>query len=181
MVQIPGLGMLNKTVNTNDVLSGAAFGFAGTLLLKGLGNKLLAGKVPDAILKGSPLMGGLITGGILYALTRKTNKSKADAQLFGALTAGASVQAWDVLKTSFPEGLGDVVSLNIGNYRRGGYGSVIVDEKTPDIGPGGAAYAGYNGLIVDEGSRSMGNLGQLAAMSMGDGESSGMEELMDLD
>lgn len=183
MVQIPGLGMLNKSVNTTDVLTGAALGFAGTLALKGLGNKLFAGKVPDFLLKGSPLVGGIVTGAVLYAVGAKKDKSKANAHLFGALTAGASVQAWDVLKTSFPEGLGDVVSLKLNQYgklnRYGKYG-VFVDERTPVVGPGGAT---LGGLIVDEGGRSLSdrNLGQLAAVSMNDAEASGMEELMSLE
>lgn len=181
MVQIPGLGVLNKQVNTTDVLVGGALGFAGSLALKGLGNKMLAGTVPDFILKGSPLVGGLLTGGILYALSAKTNKAKANAHLFGALSYGAAVQAWDVLKTSFPEGLGDVVSLKLNRYGRyGGRMGVFVDERTPAVGPGGAA---MGGLIVDEGGRSLSdhNLGALAQASVGDSESSGMEELMDLD
>lgn len=177
MVQIPGLGSLNKQVNTSDVLVGAALGFAGTLAIKMAGGKVLAGKVPDFLLKGSPLVGGIVTGGVLYALEQKKNKAKANAHLFGALLAGASVQAWDSLKTTFQAQLGDVVSLKF--QGRNGYG-VFVDERTPNVGPGG-----YGGLIVDEGGRSMSgvsqNLAQLAAYSMGDEESSGMEELMDLD
>lgn len=174
--------MLNKSVNSTDVLVGAGLGFAGTLALKGIGNRVLAGKVPDFVLKGSPLVGGLLTGALLYAVGAKKNKSKAQAHAFGAAVAGASVQAWDVLKTSFPDGLGDVVSLKFSGHRP--YGSVFVDERTPAVGPGGAAYAGLNalnGLIVDEGGRSLSNLSDLANMHMGDGDSSGMEELMDLD
>lgn len=180
MVQIPGLGTLNKSVNTTDVLIGAALGLGGTLALKGLGNKLLAGKVPDFILKGSPLVGGVITGGAAYFLGAKKNKAKANAHLFGALIAGASVQAWDVLKTSFPEGLGDVVSLKLGRYGNHGRYGVFVNERTPAVGPGGAS---LGGLIVNEGGRSLSdaNLSQLAAMSMNDSESSGMEQLMDLE
>jgi len=176
MVEIPGLGMFGKSVNTTDVLMGAALGFGGTLLLKGLGNKLLGGKVPDTLLKGSPLVGGLLVGAGLWAVNRK-NKSKANAQLFGALLAGGSVQAWDVLKTSFPDGLGDVVSLKMGSYNP--YG-VFVDEKTPAIGPGGAA---YNGLIVDDESRRMSdtNLAELASMSLGGMGESGLEDLMEMD
>lgn len=178
MVQIPGLGSLNKSVNTTDVLIGAAIGLGGTLALKGFGNKLLAGKVPDFILKGSPLVGGIISGGAAYYLSAKKNKAKANAHLFGALIAGASVQAWDVLKTSFPEGLGDVVSLKLGRYGNQGRYGVFVNERTPAVGPGGAS---LNGLIVNEGRGSDANLSQLAAMSMSDSESSGMEQLMDLD
>lgn len=183
MVSIPGLGTLNKSVNTTDVLLGAALGLGGTLVMKGLGNKLLAGKAPDWLLKGSPLVGGIAVGGLLYALEGKKNRPKANAHLFGAVLAGASVQAWDVLKTQFPEGLGDVVSLKFSGYGRGGrYGSVIVDERTPSVGPGGASYAG---LIVDEPGRSLsdGNLAQLAQvdMGLGDSDASGIEELMDMD
>jgi hypothetical protein len=179
MVSIPGLGFVNKSVNTSDVLMGAVLGFGGTLLIKGLGNKVLAGKAPDWLLKGSPLVGGIAAGGLLYMMEQKKSRQKANAHLFGALMAGASVQAWDVLKTTFPEGLGDVVSLRFAGQPYGRLGSVLVDERTPAVGPGGAA---YNGLIVDEASRSMGNLNQLAAYSMsGDDEHSGIEELMDLD
>lgn len=178
MVQIPGLGVLNKSVNTTDVLMGAALGLAGTLALKGVGNRMLAGKVPDFLLKGSPLVGGILTGAGLYAFGAKKNKAKANAHLFGAAVAGASVQAWDVLKTTFPEGLGDVVSLKLGRYGSRGYGSVFVDERTPAVGPGGAA---YGGMIVDEPGRSLSdhNLAGLAAMQMGDDENSGIEELME--
>src|SRR5258706_4175172 len=144
MVKIHGLGVLNKSVNTTDVLVGAAVGLGGTLLLKGFGNKMLAGTAPDWLLKGSPMVGGALAGGAMYFLGKKKNMAKANGHLFGALAAGASVQAWDVLKTSFPEGLGDVVSLKLGRYgnRYGKYG-VFVDEKTPSVGPGG-----YGGLVV---------------------------------
>ena len=172
MVQIPGLGVLNKSVNTNDVLVGAALGFIGTGAVKYLGNKFLADKAPAFLLKASPLVGGLITGGALYALQQKKNKSRATAHLFGAIVAGASVQVWDILKTEMPSYFGDVVSLNLSNY-----GSVIVDEATPRVGPGG-----YSGLIVDEPGRAMSdyNLSQLANVSMGD-EESGIEEMMEMD
>ena len=175
MVQIPGLGALPSSVSTKDVLMGAALGFAGTLLLKGLGGKYLAGKVPDALLKGSPLIGGLLVGGAAYAYQMKSNKSRGQSHLFGALLAGGAVQAWDVLKTQYPAGLGDVVSLKFG---RNGYG-VFVDETTPNVGPGGAA---MNGLIIDEAGSSNSNLAQLAAYSMGDdADQSGMDSLMDID
>lgn len=181
MVSIPGLGYLPKSASTNDLLLGAALGLGGTLLMKGLGNKMLAGKAPDWLLKGSPLVGSIATGAVLYVLESKKNKQKAGAHLLGAVLAGASVQAWDVLKTQFPEGLGDVVSLKFSGYGRR-YGSVIVDERTPNIGPGGAS---YGGLIVDEPGRSLSdrNLGSLAQveMGLGDDDASGLEELMDMD
>lgn len=172
MVRIPGLGTLNKQVNTTDVLIGAALGFGGTLAIKAFSGKFLGAKVPDILLKGSPLVGGILTGGALYMMQKDKNRSKADAHLFGAILAGAAVQTWDTLKTQFPSTLGDVVSLRF--QGRNGYG-VFVDERTPGMG----------GLIVDEAGRSLSgvsrNLAQLAAYSMNEGESSGMEELMDLD
>jgi len=184
MVSIPGLGYLPKSADTNDLILGAALGLGGTLVMKGLGNKLLAGTAPDWLLKGSPLVGGVATGALLYMIEGRKNRQKAGAHMLGAVLAGASVQAWDVLKTQFPEGLGDVVSLRFSNYGRGGrYGSVIVDERTPMVGPGGGA--SYAGLIVDEPGRSLSdtNLAQLAQvdMGLGDSDASGIEELMDMD
>jgi hypothetical protein len=161
------MGVLNKSVNTTDVLMGAAIGFGGTLLMKGMGNKMLAGKVPDFILKGSPLVGGAIAGGLAYAYQSKKNMGRANGWLFGALMAGASVQGWDVLKTSFPEGLGDVVSLQMDQY------GVLVDEPQRRLAS--------MGLLVDEPARRAANLAELAALSADDGDSSsGIEELMNM-
>ena len=175
MVQIPGLGFLGKSVSTTDVLVGAVIGMGGTLLLKGLGNKMFAGKLPDIVLQGSPLIGGALAGGAAYMLEKGKNKARANGHLAGALFAGAAIQAWDFAKTQWPEGLGDVVSLKLQGYR-----GLFVNEQTPRVGPGGAA---MNGLLIDENPRSMSdaNLAQLASYSMGDSESSGMEELMDLE
>jgi len=157
MVKIPGLGVLNKSVNTTDVLVGAAVGLGGTLLLKGFGNKMLAGTAPDWLLKGSPMVGGALAGGAMYFLGKKKNMAKANGHLFG-----------------------DVVSLKLGRYgnRYGKYG-VFVDEKTPSVGPGG-----YGGLVVNDPQRSLsdGNLAQLAQVSMSGGMGDGdMESLMELD
>lgn len=181
VVKIPGLGAFPSSVGTKDVLIGAAIGFAGTLGIKYLaGTPMLAGKIPDAVGKAGPLIGGLITGGVLYAMEQKKNKSKANGHLFGAVMAGAAVQGWDVLKTQFPAAFADVVSLKFNGARP--YG-VFVDERTPRIGPGGRS--AYNGLIVDESaSASNQNLAQLAAYSMdgfGDSDEDVMQSLMDVD
>lgn len=178
-VTIPGLGVLNKSVNTTDVLIGGLFGFAGTLLLKGLGNKLLAGKVPDVVLKGSPLVGGAITGAASY-FALKRNRPKANAYLFGSLAAGAFVQLWDLAKTSFPEGLGDVVSLKFNRYgvlvddpmkRTYGQMGVLVDDPMKQFYSGAPSY----------GSQSDSNLAELAAMSADDPEMlSDLEQLMQI-
>lgn len=172
MVRIPGLsGMLDRSVNTKDVVVGALVGFAGTGAIKYLNNTILAGKVPEFIAKGSPLIGGAVSGGIAYMLQRQKNPARANGHLTGALLAGASVQVWDMLKANMPQVFGDVVSLNLSNY-----GSVFVDEKTPSIGPGG-----YGGLLVDEPSHAMSgyNLAQLAEASMNDSEDDGIEALME--
>lgn len=167
IVQLPGMGFINKSVNTTDILVGAALGFAGTGALKLLGNKFLASKVPDIVLKGAPLVGGIVTGGIAYALQVKKNKSRATGHLTGAILAGASVQVWDVLKTNMPAYFGDVVSLNLGRY-----GGLLVDSNTPRMGPGA-----YAGLIVNSPNDSQANLGRLAEMS-GVGDMNEIEELM---
>lgn len=174
MVKVPGLGFLGRNVNSTDVAIGAGIGLLGTLVLKGAGNKYLS-FLPAPLLKGSPLLGSALSGGLAYMWQRRTAPTRADAYLAGAVLAGASVQAWDILKTQFPSGLGDVVSLRFNGNRYG----VFIDERTPAVGPGGAS---YNGVIVDEpNSRSMSdyNLGQLAQLSMGnDDELDGIEELM---
>lgn len=174
----PEFGLLDKKVNSTDVLLGGALGFAGTGILKWAGNKFLAGVLPDALLKGSPLVGGAAAGAAAYFYQKDSDQAKADALALGALFAGAAVQLWDVLKTNMPEYFGDVVSLK--------YGSILVNERTPDIGPGGAA---YGGLIVDEPSRRQlaaynekSNLAALAGLAMSESDlDGGLEDLMGLD
>lgn len=173
MVRVPGLGFLGQQVNSTDVALGAGLGLLGTLVLKGAGNKYLT-FLPDAVRKGSPLIGGALTGAAAWYWQKSTAPSRANAYLAGAVLAGASIQAWDILKTQFPGGLGDVVSLRFNGNRYG----VFIDERTPSVGPGGAS---MGGLLIDEPGRSMSdyNLGQLAQMSMGDDdELDGIEELM---
>jgi len=172
----PVFGLLDKSVNSTDVLLGMALGFAGTGLLKYAGNQFAAGILPDALLKGSPLVGGAITAAAAYAYQKDKSVAKANAYALGAAAAGAAVQLWDVLKTQFPQAFGDVVSMK--------YGSILVNERTPAVGPGGAA---YNGLIVDEPSRrqlaaynEQSNLSALAGLAMGEPDGHDLEGLMGL-
>lgn len=182
----PEFGLIfDKNVNTNDVLVGGALGFAGTAAIKALGTRFAAGSIPDALLKGSPLIGGLATGLAAYYFEKDKTPSRAVAHLLGAAFAGASVQVWDYLKTSMPQYFGDVVSLKYSGHRYAGlrgYGSILVNEKTPAIGPGGAA---YGGLIIDEPSRRLSgynsNLQSLADLESGGYGDTDVESLMDLD
>ncbi len=173
MVQIPGLGVLNKSVNTTDVLMGVALGFAGSAAVKAVSTKMLPGKVPDIVLKNTPVVGGLLAGAGAYFLESRKNMGRANAHLFGAAMAGITVQLWGYAKTSMPSYFGDVVSVRRNGYN-GRYG-MLMNSATPAMGPGA-----YAGLLVDDKARSSSNLNALADMAMGDSEG-GIHDLMDAD
>lgn len=179
-VSLKGYGVMNKSVNSTDVLIGGLIGGAGASLAKAIVNKMeetKPGGVPDLAKRLLPLIGAAGAGTLAYALQSKGNKSRATGQLVGAISVGAGVTAWDALKANLPQYFGDVVSLRLSGYP--GYG-VFVNENTPAIGPG--AMGGYGGLIVDENQRAMAgyadnpNLAALAQVSMG-GDDDGIDEL----
>lgn len=176
-VSLKGYGLVNKSVNSTDVLIGGLIGGAGASLAKAIVNKMEAttpGSVPDLVKQGLSLIGATAGGTLAYALQAKSNKSRATGHLVGAVAVGAGITAWDALKANLPQYFGDVVSLRLSGYP--GYG-VFVDERTPRIGPGA-----MGGLIVDENVRAMQgyadnpNLAALAQVSMGD-DDDGIDEL----
>ena len=171
MVTIPGLGeygVLNYEVNSTDVLVGAVAGLAGSGALKLAISKLNV-TLPDFVTKFWPLIASTAVGGILFAVQKDSNPNRGKGHMVGAIGAGVSLTAWDMLKAQLPEYFGEVVSLNLGRYR--GMGGLLVNDPKH-----------LGGLLVnDPKTLSDYNLGQLAGASLGDGESSGMEELMDLD
>lgn len=181
IVKIPGLGFLNKSVNSTDLLIGAGVGLAGTAVAKwALKTFMPAAPTPvagygafdvsSALKYATPLLGGAIVGTAAYFLQKKGNPSRATGHLVGALAAGASVTVMDVLRDQVPQYFGDVVRLPMNGM------GILVNERAP---------RGMQGLIVNEPgvrrSMSESNLAQLAAYSMGDSDASGMEELMEMD
>ena len=96
LVRFPGLGRLpipGGPVKPVDVAIGGGLGLAGSIGLQyAAGMAIGAGApVPAFLASGSPVVGGLATGSLLYLAQRKKNKSRATGHLIGALLAGGAV------------------------------------------------------------------------------------------
>lgn len=184
-LSLKGYGLINKSVNSTDVLAGAAIGLVGSGVIKwGIKQLGLQDKLPVIVQNWMPLLGSTAAGSIAYALERKSNKSRAEGHLVGAIAAGASAQAWGMLKAQYPEYFGDVVALRFAGYNRRGMG-VLVRNPTPRVGPGA-----LGGVLFNNPQRRMAGtslagryadrpeFAGLAAAAMGD-DRDGLEELMD--
>lgn len=180
-LSLKGYGLMNKSVNSTDVLIGAAIGTVGSGAVKYIIRAAgLQDKLPVLVQNWMPLIGSSLAGTAAYMLERKGNKSRAEGHLVGAVAAGVAAQAWGLLKSSYPEYFGDVVALKFAGYGRNGYG-VLVNSPTPAIGPGA-----YAGMLFNNPGRPLSGvqyadrpeLGRLAALAMGD-DRDGLEELMD--
>lgn len=183
-LSLKGYGLLNRSVNSTDVAAGAAIGLLGSGAVKYLIRAAgFQDKLPVFVQNWMPLLASLAAGSAAYAFERKGNKARAESHLVGAAIAGASAQAWGMLKATYPEYFGDVVSVKLNGYGRPGYG-VLVNSPTPAIGPG--AFAGYNGMIFNNPGRALAGysnapgsgLAGLAALAMSD-DKDGLEDLMD--
>lgn len=181
-LSLKGFGLANKDVNSTDVAAGAAIGLLGSGVVKYLIRAAgLQDKLPVFVQNWMPLLAATAAGTAAYALERKGNRKRAEGHLVGAALAGASAQGWGMLKASYPEYFGDVVSVKLNGYGRPGYG-VLVNSPTPAIGPG--AFAGYNGMIFNNPGRALAGyadrpgLAGLAALAMSS-DRDGLEELMD--
>lgn len=179
-VNIPGLGnfkafnFLKSNVNAMDVLVGVVAGLVGSGLVKMALAKANV-KLPDAVQPYQTALGSVAAGSGLYFAQKKSGR--ATGHLIGAMAGGLALTAWDMLTKYNPGGMfSDVVALPMGRYGYP-YGGVVVDERTPGVGPGA-----YGGLVVDEPGRALSdyNLSELANLSMGE-ERSGMEDLMEMD
>lgn len=166
-------GLMNKSVNSTDILTGAGAGLAGAAALKYALSKLnLSASLPAIALKIVPLVGSAIAGSALYFLQKKSNGSRATAHLVGALTAGAAVNAWSALKEAVTE-LNDIVELRY----NGNYNGMIVNDPR---------YA-MNGMIVNDatprlnGYADRANLGDLAALSMTEDDDADFDGLVSVD
>jgi hypothetical protein len=179
-LSLKGYGLLDKSVNSTDVLVGMGIGVVGSgvvkYLIKAAG---MQDSLPVMVQNWMPLLGSALAGTAAYMLERKSNKSRAEGHLVGAITAGAAAQAWGLLKSSYPEYFGDVVALKFAGVPNN-YG-LIVNSPTPAIGPGA-----FRGMIFNNPGRPLAGvqyadrpgLGRLAQLSMGD-DRDGLEELMD--
>lgn len=190
-LSLKGYGVLNKSVNTTDVLAGAAVGVLGSGVVKYLIRAAgFQDKLPVLVQNWMPFLAAAAAGSAAYAFERKSNKTRAEGHLTGAVAAGAAAQAWGMLKSSYPEYFGDVVSLKLNGYNNG-YG-VLVNSPTPQIGPG--AYAGMlfnnpsrgmNGMLFNNPSRAMAGyadrpgMAGLAALAMSSDDKDGLESMMD--
>jgi len=86
------LGSLKSTnANAVDVLMGAAAGIAGVYAVKFVVNKL-GDKVPEIVKTISPVLGGALAAGLLFALQKK-NRSRAMGTAIGAGIIGLAIQA----------------------------------------------------------------------------------------
>ncbi len=161
-------GLMNKSVNTTDILAGAGAGLAGAAALKFGLSKFPTIALPAIAQKVVPLLGSAIAGTALYFLEKEKNGARATAHLVGALTAGAAVNAWSVLKDAVPQ-LADIVELK--------YNGMIINEPRRQL----------NGMLINEttprlhGYADRANLSDLAAMSMANDEDNDLNELVALD
>lgn len=183
-LSLKGYGLMNKSVNSTDVLVGALIGTAGSGVVKYVIRAVgLQDKLPVLVQNWMPLLGSAAAGSIAFMLERGSNRARAQGHLVGAVAAGAAAQAWGLLKSEYPEYFGDVVALKFAGYGRNGMG-ILVNSPTPAIGPG--AYAGMGGLLFNNPGRPLAGvqyadrpeLGRLAALAMGE-DKDGLEELMD--
>lgn len=180
-LSLNGLGLLNKSVNSTDVLAGMGIGVLGSGVVKwGIRSLGLQDKLPVLVQNWMPLLGSSAAGVAAYMLQGRSQR--AYGHLVGAVAAGAAAQAWGLLKSQYPEYFGDVVALRFQGYARNGMG-VLVRSPTPRVGPGGMA-----GMLFRNPSRQIAGVASryadkphmagLAMAAMGD-DASGLEELMD--
>jgi hypothetical protein len=143
---------------SKDSLVGVGIGLAGVAALKFAVPRFLPANVlamiPSPVLKALPTIGGAVAGTIAYGATR--NKAYA----LGALGAGVTLNAWDLLSEQFPA-LGSLVTYSIPGY--GGYG-LLQPEASRQGAPG--QYGSYAALIDDPRP----GMSELAAMSLGNEE-----------
>jgi hypothetical protein len=176
-VQIPFSGVmdvLGSHVKGTDVVVGALLGLAGSGLAKSLAAQLLPSGLPAIVDQFWPIVGSAAAGTALYLFQKKGNRSRAQAHLIGALTAGVGVSTWTLLQAQFPTQFSDVVALRYSGYRGyPGMGSVLINEQPPPLG----------GLIVNDNTSqralSDANLAHLGAIAMGDEDDEGLAALME--
>lgn len=176
-LSLQGYGLLNKSVNSTDVLLGALIGTAGSGGVKWAVRALgLQDKLPVLIQNWMPLIGSSLAGTAAYMLQGRSQK--AYGHLVGAVAAGAAAQAWGLLKSQYPEYFGDVVALRFQGYARNGMG-VLVRNPSRQLG----------GMLFRNPTRQLSganmaryadkpHMAGLAAAAMGD-DASGLEEMMD--
>jgi hypothetical protein len=140
-----GFGFINKSVNSTDVLVGAAAGLVGGMLVKMGLNQVFAGNASalSTVDQFGPILTGGLVGAGLYFFQRKKNPTRANGHFAGAVVAGGGVSAWKLLKAQFPD-LADTVSLRVD-----GMGYLIDDVSRRTLGylvpdaVRGSQYGGY--------------------------------------
>jgi hypothetical protein len=102
LVRFPGLGRLSmpSSVKPVDVILGGALGLAGSIGLQMAAQKAIDSGVPipQTLASGSPVVGGLTTGGVLYFAQKKRNPGRAAGHALGAALAGTGVWFFGVLR-----------------------------------------------------------------------------------
>ena len=161
-VAIPDLsGLLDKTVNVQDLLIGVGAGAAAGLGTKWVSNKYLSQYIPAGVRPFLPALNGVVTGVALAFIAKKAGYgSKANALMAGAIAGGVAVTGWAFLASQFPQ-LSDVVDVQLAEYN-----GVIVDDPGPNM-------QNYGVLIEDKAPRLSAyadeeNMQELAEASMDD-------------
>lgn len=154
LVEVPGLGLFKGEVSAMDTVVGVGLGAAGGLAIKyGLNASGFSANLPDFVNRLWPLVGGALTGGVLYAAQKKSKPARAKAHFVGAVAGGVGAAIWDSARAQFPQ-LADLVNVRLNGYSSP-YGVLVNDQ------PG--RLAAYNGVIVNDSSS---NLAHLNALNM---------------
>lgn len=152
LVSFPQVGALKdynplgKTVNSTDVLLGAAVGMAGGAVVKMGINKLneaIGGKLPAFVLNYIGPISTFGAGALAYMVRRKSKPAQASGLLVGATMAAVVPLGWQILRDSFPQYFSGLVNVD--------YGMLTTEADS------------YSGLLVDDPS-----MNGLAAYSMAD-------------
>lgn len=162
---------LNAKVEAFDVVAGALVGLVGVGAGKWAYKQVVDQTSPawlQSIAPAVPALSGAAAGAVLYYAQKSGYPERAAGHATGAVAAGVAVSAWDVMKTQIPA-LNGMVALR--------YNGVLINDPRTAM----------NGMLVNDPRQSLNDyadaphMAQLAAASMGDDDSSDIENLLEIE